>query len=599
MGRKPDITELPTRFVMAQLGSGRRWKRIVGVAVVGLGAAGYGGFMLLKNMEASQAAALRGQWAALQGCVVGDSLKAGELPSTRARAIQLTVLGTPREQRTKTPGELGWPASCAPAAALLSEHADSAETGGAELKTSTTALSKAMRENANATADIGKLVDQVWKDAAAAGLKAEPASATGVPKAAVALFSKDILHEPSGLAGEFAIASLKPDPAPTKNLRFLIDDNGLVGGAVLCTASGVPTTLVCKHVSPEVARHTPGLALEGTTDPEAQPWIFAGDKGQLGIFRPSGPAAVTGDLALGSTVDKDGSAWLLTHPAAGTPTELWLTHAPLTGDVPKSHGTIDTTEIDNILDASLAWDWVVERTGAKAHPALHLVGHKISDKGEIGPLVDVGDAATLDRPEREDKNPRFSTCRSGANVAVRVHGARADAITFYSGAVWTAPLPLTTRGGTMACRGNEAVVTQVTRVVDSEGSHPTVEQSHCNPSGCTAARLPIREMLSGTDVVPQESNSFTVAEIGGKLLLVWSAGPLGGVRMRFATLDRMKATPDELIVDSREDSGQSTVTELRLLPTAEVAILFINTTTGARLFNVDATGKLSVLHTHA
>ena len=106
-------------------------------------------------------------------------------------------------------------------------------------------------------------------------------------------------------------------------------------------------------------------------------------------------------------------------------------------------------------------------------------------------------------------------------------------------------------------------------------------------------------MLSGTDVVPQESNSFTVAEIGGKLLLVWSAGPLGGVRMRFATLDRMKATPDELIVDSREDSGQSTVTELRLLPTAEGAILFINTTTGARLFNVDATGKLSVLHTHA
>jgi hypothetical protein len=41
------------------------------------------------------------------------------------------------------------------------------------------------------------------------------------------------------------------------------------------------------------------------------------------------------------------------------------------------------------------------------------------------------------------------------------------------------------------------------------------------------------------------------------------------------------------------------VTELRLLPTADGAILFVNTTTGARLFNVDGSGKLSTLHTHA
>ncbi len=52
MGRKPEITELPTRFVMAELGSGRRWKRIGAVAAVGLVAAGVGGYFLLKNVEA-------------------------------------------------------------------------------------------------------------------------------------------------------------------------------------------------------------------------------------------------------------------------------------------------------------------------------------------------------------------------------------------------------------------------------------------------------------------------------------------------------------------------------------------------------------------
>ena len=142
-------------------------------------------------------------------------------------------------------------------------------------------------------------------------------------------------------------------------------------------------------------------------------------------------------------------------------------------------------------------------------------------------------------------------------------------------------------------------ITQVTRTTDHDGSHPTVDQSRCNPSGCTASRLSVRDMLLGTDVVPQEAGSFTAADIGGKVLLVWSAGPLGGLRSRFAPLDRLKSTPDELLVDSREENGQTTVTELRLLPTAEGAILVVNTTSGPRLFAVDASGKLSVLHAHA
>jgi hypothetical protein len=598
MGRKPEITELPTRFVMAQLGSGRRWKRIVAIAVVGLAAAGGAGFYLLKNMEAGQAAALKGEWSTLQGCVLGEPLKANESPETRVRAIQLTVLGTPRDQRTKA-GELGWPANCSAAASTLSEHAESAPAGGAELKASSATLAKAMRENANATSDVGKLVDQVWKDAASAGLKSEPTSTQGVPVPSVALFAKDVLRAPSGLGGEFAVASLKPDPTPTKGLRFLVDDNGLVGGAVLCTASGIPTALGCKHVAADVAKHTPGLSLEGTTDPEAQPWIFAGERGQLGIFRPAGTVAITGDTALGSSVDKDGSAWILIHPAAGGATEVLLTHAPLTGDVPRGRPAFDDSDIDSLADATLYWDWILERTGPKAHPPLHLVGRRLSDKGDIGPLVDIGDAANLEHPDRADKQERFSACRSGNNIAVRIHGVRADAIAFFTGTAWTAPLPVATRGGTLACHGNEAVVTQISRVTDSDGSHPTVEQSRCNASGCTATRLPIREMLSGTDVVPQESGSFTAADLGGKTLLVWSAGPLGGLRMRLATLDRMKATPDTLIVDTREDNGQSSVTELRLLSTTDGAILFVNTTTGARLFNVDGTGKLSELHTHA
>jgi hypothetical protein len=596
---KPEITELPTRFLVAALGSGRRWKRLVAVVIVGVGVAGIAGFFLLKNMEADQEAAVQKQWGALQGCLLGEPLQAGEVASARVRAIQLTVLGMPHEQRAKA-GEFAWPALCATTASWLAEHAESTPTGGPELKTAAESLAKAMREDVNATADIGKLVDDVWKNATAAGLTAPLTRTPTVPKPAVALLPKEAMRTASGLAGEFAIGSLKPDPAPMKSLRFLIDDNALVGGAVLCTASGVPTTLACKGVAAEVAKRTPGLALEGTTEPEAQPWIFAGDRGQLGIFRPAGVAAVTGTPAVGSSVDRDGSAWLLLHPNTGTPGDLQLTHAPLTGDVPPGRpALLDPTELDSFNDATLLWGWILARTGSRAHPPLHLVGHKLSDKGDVGPPVDIGDAATLDRPDRDDKQPRFSSCRSADNMAVRVHGPRGDAVTFYTGSVWTAPVALSTRGGVMQCQGNEAVITQVWSQADPDGTHSTVEQAHCNSSGCTAARLSVREMLLGTDVQPQDRGSFAAANVNRKLLLVWNAGPLGGLRMRFAPLDRMKSTPDELVFDSREAGGQSDITEVRLLSTTDTAILFVNTTKGPHLFNVDGEGKISELHAHA
>ena len=325
--------------------------------------------------------------------------------------------------------------------------------------------------------------------------------------------------------------------------------------------------------------------------------IFAGERGQLGIFRPQGSAVVTGDMAMGASVDKDGSAWLLLHPASGPVTEVRLVHAPATGDVPKGSQVLES-ELENANDATLVGDWIIERTGPKARIPLHLVGHKISDKGDVGPAVDIGDAASLDRPDPNDTLARFSMCKNGSNAVVHVHGAKGDAISFFTGSVWSAPVPISTRGGTILCRGNEAVVTQITRVVDSDGSHPTVDESRCNASGCTASRLAIRDILVGTDVVPLESGSFSAADINGKLLLVWNGGPLGGLRMRFAPINQISTTPDTLIVDAREDSGVTPITEVRVIAAADFALLFVNTTTGPRMFSVDTAGKLADLHTH-
>ena len=587
---KPEITELPTRFLVAALGSGRRWKRLVAVVIVGVLVAGVAGFFLLKNMEANQEAAVQKQWGALQGCILGEPLQPGEAASARVRAIQLTVLGMPHDQRAKT-GEFGWPAYCATTASWLAEHAESTPTGGPELKTAAETLAKTMREDVNATADIGKLVDDVWKNAAAAGLSTPLTSTPSVPKPAVALLPKEALSAQSGLAGEYAVGSLKADPAPAKGLRFLIDDNALVGGAVLCTASGTPTSLACKAVSAEVAKRTPGLALEGTTDPEASPWIFAGDKGQLGIFRPAGTAALTGTPAVGSSVDKDGSAWLLLHPTTGTPADLQLVHAPLTGDVPPGRPALDPGEVDSAGDATLLWGSIIGAADRRHIPAAPRRAQAVG-QGRRSARSSTSATPRPSTVERDDKLPRFSSCRSGDSTACGSTAPRATWSTFYTAGVWSAPVPLATRGGVMLCRGNEAAITQVWSVSDSDGTHATVEQARCNTSGCTQVRLSIREMLLGTDVHPQEGANFAAAEVNRKLLLVWNAGPLGGLRMRLRPpIDRMKSTPDELIVDSREASGQSDITEIRILSTADTALLFVNTTKGPRSSTSTARGR--------
>jgi len=595
MGRKPEITELSTRFVLATLGSERRWTRILSYAVIGAIIAGVVAFFIFRNLQASVAASLEQDWGALQGCALGDPLAAGETPASRARGIQLAVLGIPHDERAKA-GQVGWPAGCATLASALAEHAASAEVGGAELKTSASALAKVMHADANGAADISKELEQVWKDAALAQLKSAPSSTESTPKPASALFTREGFQRPSGLKGEFALSNLRPDLSPGTELRFLVDDKALEGGAVLCAIDGVKPALACSHLPPEVAKLTPGLSLLGTTDEGGAPWIFAGERGQLGIFRPAGTSALTGAIAYGAAAHKDGSMSLLVREAGAGQLDLRLVHVPATGDNAE-HSVFGADEIETATDATLAYDWLLYRTGSKFKPATHLAARKLSDKAEAGPMVDIGDVATFDRPAPQDKQPTFAACKSGDTIALRIHGGHGDAISFLAGTTWSAPQALTLRAGLMTCRGNEALITQVTPAVEGGGNYATVDQAKCTTAGCTSTRLTVRELLGATDVVPADAASFTAADVSGKLLLVWNAGPVGGVRMRFAAADRIKATPDTLIVDAREEGGLSSVTELRVLSTGDFALLFINTTKGSKIFRVDSSGKLTPLQT--
>jgi hypothetical protein len=522
----------------------------------------------------------------------------------RLALVELAALAVPIDQRAKA-NEVPWPASCAPAAAALSEHASGAEQGATELQADAKALAAALRDDLTATADIQKDVDRVWSDAARAHLESapDPQARLQAPKPAVPLFTNHAFRDqPRALDGELALSSIHPDPAPWGDVRFLVDDRQLGGPPVACITNGSKPAIDCERVPVQVSK-LPSPRLIASVEPHASALYACGDRGMAGVFWPDGrpilPATVPGVTTYGAVSRADGSATLLARKEGQR--DLELVSAPVTGPSTEQP-SLFATDVDAPEDATIAWDWLLYRSSAKAFTSPHhLMARKLKDFAmptDVGPLPA---PPVLNPRDPTLSQPMLLACRTDDALVLRVRGAESDAVAFYSGGRWAAPQTLTTRGGVLTCRAHEAVVTNVLTAADGKTS--TVEQSRCDLSGCTATHLDVKELLAGTPaLVPEDAAHLSAADVDGRLALVWSAGATGGLRMRVAPLERMKATPDVVIFDGRDESGASRVglvTELRLLPAASYAVLFVNTTVGVRAFRVDSDGKLTAVRISA
>jgi len=549
-----------------------------------------------KRSKSRRTVALQGEWAALEGCLLGASLGERESPSSRFRGIQLTVLGTPRAARS-TANEAAWPVRCASFARGVADRADALGVASVDVRIPMKALATALQDDVDATADLGKLVDETWKAARTTDVlsdrSASPANPASAPKPTLPALAADALTASPSFAGDFDLKSVVVDPAPSANLRFLLDDRRLAGGALICAASGAPITLSCDHPAKEVGMSSPGLELVGTTDVNAFPWLFAGDRGQLGVYDPSGKLVLRGP-AWGASVGPDDSAFFLVHQPGGAPNRLGLVVAPRNGVASDPKPVLDANELARPGDATLAWSWLIDWGGPQAKLPHHLVARALGALGEVGPAIDIGDV-----PGEEpavvglaDTERRFTACRSGSHLAIRLHGAREDALTFYTGVAWTTPVALRIQGGDLVCEQNEAVATRVTHA--DRGA--VVEQSRCNASGCKESRVGLRDLLAGTDVMPLAgAENFAATELDEQLLLVWNAGPVGGLRMRLASNDMLKERGDILLADTLKATPEAAVTNVRLVAAAEEAMLFVKTVGGVHLFGVDRGAKLLAL----
>ncbi len=590
MARKPEIAELPTRLLMQEIGSEKRHKKVFVFGALGVVVLGGAVFAVVHVAEGRRTAAREAAFGGITACLLGsDALKEGETPAARVASVKLAVVGTAPEKRGN------WPASCAKDAFKLSSLESKSSLG-----TAAEALGKALETDTNATQDLGGKVDALWAEAEKAKLKGVvPADATKAPKPAVVQITAEAWAAlPKFVSGAFRLANVREEPWPGKKLYFLIDEKDSPDGALICTADGSEPAVKCMKVPAAAAAYSPGLRLLGGTEEGARPFYFAGDRGQLGVFPPDAKGTLATTVVYGAASHKDGSFAFLSRPEKSK--DLQLTVFPATGPS-TDQIVLRGDELDTPAKAGLFWDWFVYRSLAKAGPppvTSHLYARKL-EGATLKEPVDVGELEAPPFAELERGESQLSACKSDDGLAVRVRGEKGDQIVFLASGRWSAPFTASTRGGTLTCRGLEAIVTTIEHTSETDKDFPTVTQAKCNMAGCTTTTVSMRRVLAGAaDIAPIDASNVVAADVGGKLMIAWNAGVSGGLRMRLAPADQIGDAPDVLLAAPRiEKNGQaaSPITQLRALPASGWAILFMNTTSGVRALRVEPNGKVTPL----
>ncbi len=591
MGEQTRFRQFSTRFLMTNLSGGRRWKRVVlgslfGVILIGGIVAGG-----VYALGANDIGLLHKDWAGLQSCMLGAPLKAGELPAERVRALELASVGTDPTTRPKK-GSDTWPASCAPQAAAVQAHGIGAEHGK-ELVAAATALATALAAQRSGSTDFSKAVTDTWAAAAASGLKDPPGEADATtPKPVDVAFpgfeaSKRMLG-----AENLTTTTIFAQPATSGVVRFLVDDRSIPSGPVVCTAAEADSGLGCTRLGSDVTAQT-GLRLLGASEPSVPPYVFAGDRGDSGVFGSDGKLAMKDVTTYGASFVDAKKARLLIR--RGGAKSLWIVEQT-TGGAAVDVAQMSGSQIDNLNDATLAFDSLVWLSGLKNTPPSHLMVQGLA--AAAGAPVDVGEIpdASLNTG---DKTARFTACRAGDTTALRVHAVKADYVTVLAQGKWGAPaaIPPAVRGGTLTCRNGEAMLVKVTHQEGSGPDHPMIDIARCKPGACELlGHVSLSEIVHGDPgALPLTKEASTAVAIDDKLLLVWASAQ-GGVRARMGAVAELATAKDTILsAEVDKQTGAPTALDVSAIPAARFAVVLVRTTSGIASLKVDTTGSFAPL----
>ncbi len=301
-------------------------------------------------------------------------------------------------------------------------------------------------------------------------------------------------------------------------------------------------------------------------------------------------------MTYGAWSRADGGATLLVWNDGGH--EVRYAQYPA-GAAPLERKLIDGKEIGNpYYTTGLFWGWFVYEAYDKEADEIRLYARKLPDgAGEPGPLLTAGKIWEPGVVQEYQEEPEITGCKTDKGLAVVVAGRSRDSISFLADDKWTTPVPSEQSGGQLTCRGLEATTTRVTFARKVDRFWPTVTQSRCNVSACTPGTAQLEDMIPGlVDLAPTETRQVQAVDIDGNLALIWHGGEVGGVRMRFGPVERMKDLHDTVIYDDVTEGGKrvlSNLLDLRVIPGEGFALLLLSTTKGVHVLRIDGKGAVT------
>lgn len=597
-GEAKDLSVDPEDILAAQARSSRKRLLIVATLLVLLGSAAAATLLALQSRASKAVKVAYGRFAT---CTVGATLAANEKASARVRASQLLAMAMPKEQRMSEVGKEAWPTRCAPLtlafAATLRDN-----DGSAELVTAAEKLGKALATEAAFSTNLGPLVDDVFAKARAASLDAHRESdvkpappPSKVPTLATLPMEARLVSPQTTLAGVHA------SPFTDTTLRLIIDEKDSPVGPVTCAIAPGEHEISCAKVPAPAALASPALRMWGTTNDNAHVLAFAGDRGKSGIFDATTGRRIVDKLeygAYGATSLADGGLAYLVWNEKPPSTRVTLVGKDGSS---RSSNVVDRSESGNpYYSSTIFWDWIAYKQVRRGAEGIRLVVRALEPQG-AGPAVDIGRIDEVGHIEGgTEEEPHLTACRNGATTVLRAKGWN-DTFLYFKRDSWSTAVAAHGQHGVLTCGENTATITKTWGDrVGAQRFRGGAVVTQCTVSECKEHIVDIDKMLAqNDDLAPRERKNLRAIDVGGKLLMVWSAGDNGGVRMRVGAADQLANAPETILLDDHIRDGayrdESTLVGLELLPFGRSAVLLLGTVDGVYAFLAEADGKLSPL----
>jgi hypothetical protein len=573
-----------SRDVMAQIRP-RRWPVVVGLigfAVVAVVAAVV---MIGRVSRASREREARA-WATLQRCLLGtEPLTNAETPSDRLRRIQLTAVGV----NWRAKGQDAWPGWCSSRAHALHEalrEAGHEQAGTKDLGYWSEHLGKELHDHPYPESDIGGMADSLWAVARAQDLPSLDAEDVPTTPAAAQPLTVDALRALSPLSvAAFPLDRVHEERVPTESMRLLVAPDPATKASFLCTAHANADVLACATL-PSSLGHVDARML-GAAEDGAAPLLFAAPSGESGIYRSADGTLLDEAASYGGFVRADGFAtemgWDRAH-------DQFRLRRGRPGQPPRDA----LFRLDNVVDDSqvaLLWDAVI--WAANGAVSMRHVLDGDAPMGTTAMLARVVDGGIT-------SHGALRACKTLQALALLVRGVEEDTVTIDTGDQWSTPITYPAVAGrieTLTCRGTEVTLTAIRALMEAGWVEGSVTQARCSPGACASRTTELSKVFP--DVKETMPVRIAAADLDGKLLLVWQAGTVGGLRMRLAPQEHIEEPADTVVYDDEIDqgtvAGASTLLGWTLFARGTYAVLLLSTTAGVHAVRIDASGRKTSL----